>query len=118
MAAANESLAIILQIEHNDAVNDIESILQVPGVAALFVGPYDLSGSLGMLGQVGHPHVQQAVDRVIAACRAAGMALGLYVGDAAGARAAVDRGFTMIALGSDAGLLLTAAQATLREVRG
>ncbi len=118
MATANEALAIILQIEHIDAANEVEAILQTPGVAALFVGPYDLSGSLGLLGQVNHPLVQGAIDRVIAACRAAGMPVGLYVGDAAGARAAIGRGFTMIALASDAGLLLAAAQAALRDARG
>lgn len=117
VTTANDALAIILQIEHIDAANDIEAILQTPGVAALFVGPYDLSGSLGLLGQVNHPQVQEAIDRVIAACRAAGMPLGLYVGDAAGARAAIARGFSMIALASDAGLLLAGAQAALAEAR-
>lgn len=117
VASANTTLAIILQIEHIDAVQDIEAILQVPGIAALFVGPYDLSGSLGLLGQVGHPDVQAAIDRVIAACRSARMPMGLYVGDAAAARAGLSRGFTMIALGSDAGLLLSAAQAALTHAR-
>lgn len=117
VATANDALAVILQIEHIDAVRDIKAILQVPGITALFVGPYDLSGSLGLLGQVGHPQVQDAIERVIAACRAAGMPLGLYVGDAVGARAGIARGFTMIALSSDAGLLLGAAQAALGDVR-
>lgn len=117
VATANETLTIILQIEHIDAVNDIEAILAVPGITALFVGPYDLSGSLGLLGQVSHPRVQEAIDRVIVACRSAQMPLGLYVGDAAGARAGIARGFTMIALGSDAGLLLGAAQTSLAAAR-
>ena len=118
VAAANENLAIILQVEHIDAVNQIDEILQIPGVAALFVGPFDLSGSMGLLGQIAHPEVQAAITRVIAAGQAADMPLGLYVVDGASASAAIARGFHMIALGTDSSLLLTAACATLETARG
>ena len=79
VAAANENLAIVLQIEHIDAVNDIGAILQTPGVAALFVGPFDLSGSMGMIGQINAPEVQAAITGSCDACRNADMPLGLYV---------------------------------------
>jgi 2-keto-3-deoxy-L-rhamnonate aldolase RhmA len=118
VANANDALAVILQIEHIDAVDDIGQILTVPGITALFVGPYDLSGSLGLLGQVSHAAVRDAVARVVADGRAAHMPLGLYVSDAAGARSGIEGGFTMIALGSDAGLLLSAARAELAAARG
>ena len=117
VTAANDRLAVILQIEHIDAVNDVQGILQTPGVAALFVGPFDLSGSMGLLGQIDRPEVQSAIDRVATACAAAEMPLGLYVGDGAAARAAVSRGFRMIALGTDASYLMKAAQAALAAAR-
>lgn len=117
VARANENTAIILQIEHIDAVNDIGAILQTPGPAALFVGPFDLSGSMGMLGQILAPEVQAAIERVVDACAAANMPLGLFVVDGASGRAAIERGFRMIALGTDASYLLTAAQRALAACR-
>lgn len=113
VATANDNLAIILQIEHIDAVNDIDAILQTPGVAALFVGPFDLSGSMGLLGQINAPEVQAAIERVMDACKVADMPLGLYVVDGASGKAAIARGFRMIALGTDASYLLKAAQGAL-----
>jgi 2-dehydro-3-deoxyglucarate aldolase/4-hydroxy-2-oxoheptanedioate aldolase len=117
VATANESLAIILQIEHIDAVNDIDAILQTPGVAALFVGPFDLSGSMGLLGQIDRPEVQAAIERVAGACAVADMPLGLYVRDGAAGKAAIARGFRMIALGTDASYLMKAAQSALAASR-
>lgn len=116
VATADEDLAIILQIEHIDAVNDIEGILQTPGIAALFVGPFDLSGSMGMLGQIQSSEVQAAIGRVGEACRAADMPLGLFVVDGASGQAAIARGFRMIALGTDASYVLAAAQRELAAV--
>jgi 2-dehydro-3-deoxyglucarate aldolase/4-hydroxy-2-oxoheptanedioate aldolase len=118
VAAANDGLAIILQIEHIDAVRDIDAILQTPDVAALFVGPFDLSGSMGMLGQTQAPEVQAAIGRVVDACRAARMPLGLFVVDGASGKAAIERGFRMIALGTDTSYLLRAAQDALAAARG
>ena len=117
VARANEDLAVILQVEHIDAVNEIEAILQTPGVAALFVGPFDLSGSMGLLGQIGHGDVQAAIDRVIAASRAHGMPLGLYVVDGPSAADARARGFNMIALGTDSSYLVAAARTALAAAK-
>lgn len=114
----NERLAIILQVEHIDAVNDIEGIAAIPGVAALFVGPFDLSGSMGLLGQVDHPDVQSAIERVVAAGERLNVPLGLFVTDAGGARSARDRGFRIIAFGTDSAYLLRAARESLAQYRG
>jgi len=56
---------VIVQIEHIDAVNCLESILLVDGVDAYFVGPYDLSGSLGLPGQFDHPEFLKVMDRIL-----------------------------------------------------
>ncbi len=118
VATANQDLAIILQIEHIDAVSHIDEILQTPGVAALFIGPFDLSGSMGLLGQIAHTEVQAAISQVIAAGQAADMPLGIFVVDGASASAAIARGFHMIALGTDSSFLLTSARAALAAAKG
>src|SRR6185436_3836034 len=62
IARANEECAVILQIEHIDAVKNIDAILAVPGLDGILIGPNDLSGSMGKLGNTGDPEVVQAMD--------------------------------------------------------
>jgi 2-dehydro-3-deoxyglucarate aldolase/4-hydroxy-2-oxoheptanedioate aldolase len=110
VANANESTAVIVQVEHITAVENIESIIAVPGVDAVFVGPYDLSGSMGRLGQVDHIDVLAAIEGVRLACEAAGKPLGIYVGAAAAAGPYLEKGFTLLAVGIDVMLLGQAAR--------
>lgn len=117
VAWANENLAIIVQIEHTDAVNDIQGILATPGISALLVGPYDLSGSMGLLGEVTHPRVTGAVEKVRRAAQAAGMPIGIYAGGSDGAREALGQGFTLIALASDVAYLINGATTALAATR-
>ena len=77
----NDSVLVILQIEHIDAVNDIERILAVPGVTSLVIGSNDLSGSMGLLGQPRHPDVLAAIERVIAAARRTKVFVGIGIGN-------------------------------------
>jgi 2-dehydro-3-deoxyglucarate aldolase/4-hydroxy-2-oxoheptanedioate aldolase len=114
---ANEQIAIIVQAEHVDAVENIESILSVEGIAAILIGPYDLSGSLGIPGQVNEPRVRHAIDHVTTACRKAGMPVGIFAGDLAAARQAVADGVNMIALGLDVFFLWQSASKALAELR-
>ena len=113
----NERLAIILQVEHIDGVRNIGSIVQVPGIDAVFIGPYDLSGSLGVVGQVGHPQVQEAIARVRSTCQTVGVPLGIFVADAQGARDAMTQGYNLVAMAMEAILLWRAAQRALAEAR-
>ena len=70
MALANSSTIIIPQIEDVRTVDEIEAILDLPGVDALCIGPNDLSGSAGLLRQHDHPVVKGAIDRILAAAKA------------------------------------------------
>lgn len=117
VARANADLAIIVQIEHTDAVDDIQGILATPGLTALLIGPYDLSGSMGLLGQVTHPRVIDAVERVRRAALAAGMPIGIYTDGADAARAAFDQGFALVALASDVAYLIDGARRALAGAR-
>jgi 2-keto-3-deoxy-L-rhamnonate aldolase RhmA len=115
---ANEELVIVLQAEHADAVEHIESIAQVSGIDAVLVGPFDLSGSLGVLGEIDHPRVLEAIDTIRRRCQREGMPLGIFAADGEMARRYIEQGFTLIALGMDAFFLWQSAQEALRSVRG
>ncbi len=109
---ANDETLVILQIEHIDAVNDIEAICAVPGVDVVFVGPYDLSGSMGLMGQIHHPDVEAAVSRVFEAATAAGVAPGLLIAEPGPNEIAsrIAEGFQFIAVGLDTLMIVRAAQ--------
>lgn len=73
------SLEIFLQIEHIDAVNDIDQILSLDRVNGIFLGPYDLSGSMGIPGQFDHPRMKEAIQTVATKTIASGKRLGVHV---------------------------------------
>ena len=114
---ANDDLLIVIQIEHRAAVDHLEEILSEPGIGCLLVGPYDLSGSMGVLGQVTHPDVENAVQKVRAACERVRMPSGVFTssGDAARARAA--EGFRLVAMGMDVGFLTEAVTRAIAQAR-
>ena len=105
LTRANDETVVVAQIEHIDAVNSIDEILTVPNLDAIFIGPYDLSASMGLPGDVANPIVQHAIDRVIAAGNRFSMTLGIFCANAATANTMIDRGFTLLALASDALML-------------
>jgi 2-dehydro-3-deoxyglucarate aldolase/4-hydroxy-2-oxoheptanedioate aldolase len=111
-------LAIVIQVEHADGVQNVASIVEVEGIDAILVGPFDLSGSLGVLGQIGHPQVEAAIEDVKRGCEEAGVALGIFAVDAAYARDAIEQGFSLIGLGMDAFYLWQSAKAALEEACG
>jgi 2-keto-3-deoxy-L-rhamnonate aldolase RhmA len=78
VSKANSDLVLMAQIEHHEAVSNIDSILKTEGINAIFIGPYDLSASMGLAGQVTHPDVLEAIGRVKDRCRAAGMPYGFF----------------------------------------
>jgi len=74
---ANDTTALIIQIENKDAVAAIDEIIAVEGIDAVFVGPADLSASLGHGTNSGNPDTVAAIERVAEACRARGMPMGI-----------------------------------------
>jgi len=115
--SANREIAVIVQAEHAMAVENIDAIAHVPGVDAILLGPYDLSASLGKMGQIDDPVVIAAIRRVTDACRDVGMPLGYFGVSAAAVRPYVERGYTLIVAGVDTTLLAGAARALLAELR-
>jgi 2-dehydro-3-deoxyglucarate aldolase len=114
---ANDTVAVIVQAEHRDAVNNIESIVNVEGLDAVLVGPYDLASSLGRPGDVGHAEVREAIERVGTVCLNRGLPCGMVGLSAEAIRPYIDLGFTLIVVGIDVLLLGDAAKALLAAVR-
>ena len=117
VAQANDRIAVIVQAEHIEAVENIEAIVRVPGLDAIFVGPYDLSASMGKPGQVSDPDVRAAIRRVRDAALAAGVQLGIYCSDAKAARGFVRQGYTLIGMSTDLNYLAQAAGDALTAAR-
>lgn len=109
---------VVVQAESREAVADIGAIARVPGLDAVFVGPYDLTTSLGISEQFGHPTFQAALDAIREACQAAGMPLGIFRMTGAEARVQARQGFTLLAAGTDGALLEVGARTLLSEFRG
>jgi 2-dehydro-3-deoxyglucarate aldolase len=117
VAAANREIAVIVQAEHARAVENIEAIVRVPGVDAVLLGPYDLSASLGRMGEIDHPDVVAAIARVTDVCTDAGMPLGYFGVTAAAVRPYAARGYTLLVAGVDTLYLANGAKALLGELR-
>jgi 2-keto-3-deoxy-L-rhamnonate aldolase RhmA len=100
-AEANEKLLTVVQIETVEAVSNAEEIAALPGVDVLFVGPFDLSVSMGIPGQMEHPEFRSALKRVIGACSRHGKSPGILLAGAEFIPAAVEDGFRFLAAGSD-----------------
>jgi 2-keto-3-deoxy-L-rhamnonate aldolase RhmA len=101
LSAANREIAVIVQAEHARAVDNIDAIARVPGVDAVLLGPYDLSASLGKMGQIDDPAVVAAIGRVTDACRAVDMPLGYFGVTAAAVRPLIARGYSLLVAGVD-----------------
>ena len=107
----------IFQVESAAAVANADAIAAIGGVDVLFVGPTDLSHSLGMPGQFQHPTFLAALESVAAACRAHGKAAGILLRGADDVPAHLDRGYRFIGLGSDGGWISSGARVVLEMAR-
>lgn len=115
-AKANDDTVVIAMIETKAGVDNAEEIISAEGIDGVFIGPYDLSGSLGVTGQVTHPSVLRACERVAAVCKKYGKAAGQHIvrPDRAQVKRAVESGFGFIALGADIVFLSGGAVAARR----
>lgn len=114
--AANDSVALIIQIEHARAVENIDAILATPGIDGVLIGPYDLSASMGLMGQVQHARVREAISLVRGKCRAKNIPVGGFSLTIEGATEAVQNGCSFVAVGTDMTLLSNAAKNSLAQL--
>ncbi|KPK64943.1 MAG: hypothetical protein AMK73_04445 [Planctomycetes bacterium SM23_32] len=119
VASANDATLVCVQIEHTDAVECIDEILSVPGVDAVFIGPYDLSASLGITGQFDHPDMARATRRVLEAAARGGVAAGIHVvqPDTDEVARRIEEGYRLIAYSLDVTMLIHECRSGLSAIR-
>ena len=117
VATVNADIVGIVQVESPGALRDADEIAAIDGVDVLFVGPADLSHSLGVPGQFANPTYQSALKSVVAACRKHGKAAGILLYDHASFQPHLDLGFTFVGLGADASYVVSGAAAALAAAR-
>ena len=115
--AANDGICCVLQLETLESVSHLEAIAAVTGVDALFVGPGDLSGTMGHVGQLTHPAVIEVMADVARRARALGMPLGTVGGTPEVVARYRELGYDFVAVASDLGLLMRSAQAAAAALR-
>ncbi len=114
----NREQIIIIHIEGIRGLENLEEIVTVPHIDVIFLGPYDLSQSYGIPGQVNDPRVVKGMEQAVTKIRAAGKAVGTFAADAETARRWMDLGVQYISLGVDVGIFANACRALVEQVKG
>ena len=119
-ATANDDILVIPMIETQQALDNLEAILDVPGIDAIYVGPSDLGLSLGMAPKLDReePEILRIYERLIAETSRRGIAAGLHNGTGAYAKRMVDMGFKLVTIANEVSLMVMAARAAVKEARG
>jgi len=113
-----ENLLVVAQIESARAIDAIPEIAKVDGIDVLFIGPRDLSATLGKLNQFDDPVVRGQIDRAAAAILASGKLLGSTATSGRMAKEMAARGYRFIIPGSDVMLLGLGVRTTLADTKG
>jgi 2-keto-3-deoxy-L-rhamnonate aldolase RhmA len=115
---ANQNLFVVAQIETVSALNELDAIVAIEGLDSLVVGPYDLSASMGMPGEVHHPKILEAIRQVASKARAVGKYVGMGMGgNAEHALEAAGLGVQWAQCGNDFEYMIRAADQLYQTVR-
>jgi len=114
---ANGEICLLVQVETRSAMDQLEAIATVEGVDGVFIGPSDLSASLGHIGNPAHPDVQKALESCVRRLNAVGKPTGILTGNEEEVRRYIGWGYTFVAVGSDVGLLSRGADALAKKFR-
>jgi 2-keto-3-deoxy-L-rhamnonate aldolase RhmA len=119
IGSSNEESIVVVQIEHKDALVNLDAILAVPGIDAMVIGPYDLSGSMGIPGKFDDPIFSASVSEIIGKVNKSSVGLGMHIVHPSerdiGMR--IQQGFTFIGYGMDTLFLQNHACAAVEEAR-
>lgn len=116
-AQLNEESLVVIQIEGKDGIDRLPEIVTVPHIDVIFLGPYDLSQSLGIPGQVQDPRVTELMKSAAQTIRSAGKAIGTFTDNPETAKRWIDVGVQYIGLGIDVAIFLRACQSLVKAVR-
>ncbi len=117
VASANDDVVVIVQAEHRTAVENIESIVKVPGVDCVLLGPYDLSASYNKMGQISDPEVLAAIAKITATCQSASIPLGYFGVNAEAVAPYAAQGYTLLVAGVDVLFLGNGARKILKDMQ-
>jgi 4-hydroxy-2-oxoheptanedioate aldolase len=116
---ANEETLCIPMIETKTAVKNMTAILDVEGIAGVYVGPSDLGFSYGLVPKLDRdePEILKIYDKLIKECSKRGISAGIHCSGPAGALRAINMGFKLVTLLNDSGIMATGARAWVTETR-
>ncbi len=106
LQTANDEICVLIQIETPKGVENLADILETEGVDGVFIGPSDLSASMGHIGNPAHPDVQKVIEAAISQIVTAGKAAGILIADQTLAQKYIELGAKFVAVGTDVGLLM------------
>jgi len=113
----DSEICLLVQVETRHALEKLETIATVEGVDGVFIGPSDLSASLGHVGNPAHPEVQKALEDAARRLKAVGKPAGILTGNEEEARRYIAWGYTFVAVGSDVGLIGRGADALAKKFK-
>ncbi len=105
LASYRQKFMLMIQVETRAAVEGVDDLANVDGIDALFIGPYDLSGSLGYLGQPEHKETRAVIRKIIKAVKQSGKLLSTLTNPSRNARKLFNEGYDLVFSGSDIGML-------------
>lgn len=118
MEKSNERVLVLPQCETEEALEQIEEIVEIEGLDGIFIGPFDLSICMGIPAQFEHPDFKAALDRILLACRKAGKLCLIFGSDPDESRRYLEMGFDAVADSIDAIVFTEAYRAIVRDIRG
>lgn len=115
----NEKTIVVVQIEHIDAIHNLEEILSVKGVDAAIIGPYDLSTSMGITGDFSHPEMIKAISKNLEICKKYGVMPGIHVvkPDPEEVKSRIKQGYRFIAYSVDITMVSTLSQEFIKQLK-
>ena len=115
--SANSETMIIAHIEGVEGINNLDEILSVSGIDVIFIGPYDLSQSLGIPGEVNHPLVTEKMKEVVSKCKENKIAVGTFADDLETAKSWISLGVQYMAFSVDVGILYEASKNIINRLK-
>lgn len=118
LETADDEILVLVQIESVEAVANVDRILSVEGIDGVFVGPMDLSFSMGLRGSMDNPEFQSSIDTVLKAAKSHKKISGIWMGAGKSISERIAEGWQFISIGIDLSLLIAGAQSALNAARG
>jgi 2-keto-3-deoxy-L-rhamnonate aldolase RhmA len=115
--SADTEVMVIIQIEHVDAVKNLDEILSVKGIDAIFIGPADLTASMGLLGKYDDPRVIAIINEILEKAKQSKVIAGIHTFGPEDAAKRIKQGFQLIIVGTDVGFFIQGCKETVNRIK-